>query len=69
MGENLINLATQWCQHDKDPATRQQMQNWIDEQNIDELNKALSKRIEFGTAGLRGRMSAGYAYMNHVTVQ
>lgn len=33
------------------------------------MEKRLIPRIEFGTAGLRGEMSAGYSKMNYVTVQ
>jgi phosphomannomutase len=33
-----------------------------------QLNKVFSKRIEFGTAGLRGRMGVGIACMNDITV-
>lgn len=34
----------------------------------DELDKGLSKRISFGTAGLRGRMEHGFSRMNDTTV-
>ncbi|KAI0284001.1 hypothetical protein BGY98DRAFT_949931 [Russula aff. rugulosa BPL654] len=34
----------------------------------EELNKRLSSRIEFGTAGLRGRMEAGWSRMNDLIV-
>lgn len=35
---------------------------------MNELENRLSKRIEFGTAGLRARMEAGFSRMNDVTV-
>lgn len=36
--------------------------------NEKQLNKALSTRIEFGTAGMRGTMGAGYGYINENTI-
>ncbi|TQB73287.1 Phosphoglucomutase-3 [Monascus purpureus] len=35
---------------------------------VDELEKRLRNRIQFGTAGLRGRMAAGFSCMNSLTV-
>eukprot|EP00798_Chlamydomonas_sp_ICE-L_P020798 gene20797-27631_t len=56
-------------------------QNWKRDLGPDEVDEALqkgddvattellSKRLEFGTAGLGGRMGAGYNRMNHVVIQ
>lgn len=65
----LVELANYWCSIDYNLKTRQQMADWINSQDYEELEKAIVKRIEFGTAGLRAKMAAGFAYMNHVTVQ
>jgi phosphomannomutase len=45
------------------------MQGFAESRNFEALTKALVPRIAFGTAGLRAKMAAGYAYMNYVTVQ
>lgn len=37
--------------------------------NVDELHKRLDSRITFGTAGLRGKMEAGFTRMNTLTVR
>lgn len=67
--EALIPKAQEWISLDFCPQTRQLMQEWLNSSNESELSKALSKRITFGTAGLRARMAPGWAYMNHLTVQ
>lgn len=36
--------------------------------NYSELEKRLLNRMEFGTAGLRARMGAGYSMMNDLTI-
>lgn len=36
--------------------------------NYHELEKRLLTRMEFGTAGLRARMGAGYSMMNDLTI-
>ncbi|QSS60965.1 phosphoglucomutase [Histoplasma capsulatum] len=51
-----------------DPETRAEIIRLRDEKNEVELEKRLRKRIEFGTAGLRGRMQAGFSSMNALTV-
>ncbi|EEP81344.1 conserved hypothetical protein [Uncinocarpus reesii 1704] len=51
-----------------DPHTREEIKSLYDANNISELERRLRHRIQFGTAGLRGRMQAGFAYMNSLTV-
>ena len=65
----LLELGNHWTSIDFNQGTRLQMQNLVDTKDFDQLEKALVPRITFGTAGLRAKMTAGYAYMNHVTVQ
>jgi len=36
--------------------------------NIELLTKTLLTRLEFGTAGIRGRMAGGYSNMNDLVV-
>ena len=40
----------------------------VKEQNYAELKSRLMQRMEFGTAGLRSKMGAGYSMMNDLTI-
>ncbi|KAL1872492.1 hypothetical protein Plec18167_006610 [Paecilomyces lecythidis] len=51
-----------------DPQTRAEIESLRDSNNNEELEKRLAKRIQFGTAGLRGQMAAGFSCMNSLTV-
>ncbi|CAC5362470.1 PGM2 [Mytilus coruscus] len=52
----------------KNEATRSDILQLVNEKNIEELKKRLLKRMEFGTAGLRTRMAAGFSMMNDLTI-
>ncbi|KAL1962327.1 hypothetical protein VTN77DRAFT_9818 [Rasamsonia byssochlamydoides] len=65
---SLWHLTNQWLEWDKDPETRREIEELRDAHNDAELEKRLRNRIQFGTAGLRGKMAAGFAYMNCLTV-
>ncbi|EAU88422.2 phosphoglucomutase 1 [Coprinopsis cinerea okayama7 len=66
--DDLEKKVQEWLRLDKNPETRTEVERLWSEKNIDELNRRMSTRIEFGTAGLRGRMEAGWARMNDLTV-
>ncbi len=66
--ESEIELAKLWLQWDKNPDTRAEIEALLAKNDIPELGKRLKKQIAFGTAGLRGRMQAGFSYMNDLTV-
>ncbi|XP_069356227.1 phosphopentomutase [Maniola hyperantus] len=57
-----------WLKHDKNLATRQEVLDDIANSKWEKLKKTMLKRQKFGTAGLRGRMGAGYMCMNDVVV-
>lgn len=61
-------LVEKWLQWDNNPSTRKEIEELVKNKDEAELRKRLEKRISFGTAGLRGRMCAGFANMNDVTV-
>ena len=74
---SLQSLADQWLLWDQDQATSREIGSLYelavksDPSSVDaegELEKRLRNRIRFGTAGLRGRMQAGFAFMNCLTV-
>ncbi|KAJ8468624.1 hypothetical protein ONZ45_g17180 [Pleurotus djamor] len=66
--ESLRPLVEEWLALDKNEATRGEIQKLWDDANVDELEKRMRKRIEFGTAGLRGRMEAGWSRMNDLII-
>lgn len=66
--EALSDLVKKWLEWDKDSKTRAEIEKLRDSNNTDELEKRLRNRIQFGTAGLRGRMAAGFSCMNSLTV-
>ncbi|KAJ5780599.1 hypothetical protein N7457_005759 [Penicillium paradoxum] len=68
MTESISSLTEQWLQWDQDPTTRAEIEQLRDSNATEELEKRLRNRIEFGTAGLRGRMAAGFSCMNSLIV-
>lgn len=68
MNPSLKTLVDEWLRLDQDVSTRSEIQKLVAENNTAELQLRLEKRIAFGTAGLRGRMEAGFSRMNSLTV-
>lgn len=66
--DSVTDLAKRWLDQDRDPITREQIQQLLSSNKNTELARRLRPRIAFGTAGLRASMQAGYAYMNSLTV-
>lgn len=72
--ETIIKQAQNWCVQDPDQETRQQLSTLIelaqkdDKTAQNELKQLFSTRLQFGTAGLRGRLQAGSNGMNRVLV-
>ncbi|OMJ12317.1 putative phosphoribomutase [Smittium culicis] len=65
---SIYELADKWLSLDKDPKTRNQILELKEKNDTTTLESLLRKPIEFGTAGLRARMEAGFSRMNCVTV-
>jgi len=65
----VIDAAQYWLQMDPDIKTRQEVERWLANDDYTSMRKYLCKRIDFGTAGLRGEMGAGYSRMNYLVVQ
>ena len=68
MVAHIEGLVQQWLDLDRNDTTRQEIQKLWKDQNLTELQKRLGSRIEFGTAGLRGRMEAGFSRMNDLII-
>ncbi|CAI2166348.1 14746_t:CDS:10 [Funneliformis geosporum] len=65
---SIDSLVKEWLRLDKNPTTRLEIEKLYADQNVEELEKRLRKRISFGTAGLRSSMEAGFSRMNDLTV-
>lgn len=64
----LKEALAAWYEQDFAPCTRKQIDDLVAKHDEAALSKLLMTRIAFGTAGLRGRMQAGFSSMNPVTV-
>lgn len=65
---SLETLVQEWLRLDRNGKTRREILDLLATSNTDELEKRMKPRIQFGTAGLRGKMEAGWARMNDLTV-
>ena len=63
-----ITIAKEYLLWDPNEETKQVLQILIDTNNHEEITKLLSKRMAFGTAGLRGPMGVGYCRMNELVI-
>ncbi|KAI0781237.1 phosphoglucomutase first 3 domain-containing protein [Trametes elegans] len=68
MDPTLKALVDEWLRLDPNEETRAEVQKLVDDGDIGKLQRRMSPRIEFGTAGLRGRMEAGWARMNDLII-
>ncbi|KAG2026789.1 hypothetical protein GB937_001579, partial [Aspergillus fischeri] len=66
--EPLSLLVQKWLEWDRNPETRAEIEQLQEAGATAELELRLRQRIQFGTAGLRGRMAAGFSCMNSLTV-
>jgi len=66
--ENLDRQINEWLLWDKNETNQKEIQDLLDSKNFEKLAKIFEKRLEFGTAGLRGVMAAGPSRMNDLTV-
>jgi phosphoglucomutase / phosphopentomutase len=64
----ILEEARQYVKWDPNDETRSQIDSFLEASNVVELRSALSNRLAFGTAGLRGAMGAGYNKMNELVM-
>lgn len=68
-GDSQLDKAIwQWLTWDKNPKTKEQIENLLRNGRNKELRDRLCRRLTFGTAGLRSAMGAGFCYINDLTV-
>ncbi|XP_043854424.1 glucose 1,6-bisphosphate synthase isoform X1 [Dromiciops gliroides] len=68
-GDPQLDTAVgQWLRWDKNPKTKEQIENLLRNGMNKELRDRLCCRMTFGTAGLRSAMGAGFCYINDLTV-
>ncbi|KGY13096.1 phosphoglucomutase [Vibrio tubiashii] len=65
----MMEQVTRWLEKDPDPHTREELQHLIDGKAYTELEDRFSQRLEFGTAGLRGKVGCGPNRMNRLVIQ
>ncbi|MBB6350628.1 phosphomannomutase [Nonomuraea muscovyensis] len=68
VGDELVRRARQWLAQDPDPETRAELSGLIEQGDLAALADRFGRKLEFGTAGLRGELGAGPNRMNRVTV-
>ncbi|XP_065173251.1 phosphopentomutase [Atheta coriaria] len=66
--EELRQKLDEWLAWDQNKKNRAEVQDLVDRQDAEAAQKIMLPRISFGTAGLRGRMAAGYACMNDLVI-
>lgn len=68
MGDELRLRIKDWIFWDKNEVTKAEILKLIDNEETEVLRHLLLHRLHFGTAGLRGRMGAGFSRMNDLVV-
>ncbi|HEV2634317.1 MAG TPA: phospho-sugar mutase [Actinocrinis sp.] len=66
--QELLDLAQAWSAEDPDPQTRAELERLVEQRDEAELADRFAGTLQFGTAGLRGRLGAGPNRMNRVVV-
>lgn len=64
----LDEKISQWVKWNKNEMFQKELDKIIEAKDVVTLKKLFLKRLEFGTAGLRGRMGPGYSQMNDLVI-
>ena len=68
MNSELETALNQWRKWDKNEKTLAEIESLVTANEYSKLEGLLCKRMEFGTAGLRSKMGAGFSQMNTLTI-
>ena len=63
-----IAAALEWIAGDPDEVTQKELQTLVEERDVEALRERMAGTLEFGTAGIRGRVEAGSNRMNRAVV-
>jgi hypothetical protein len=66
--EALISAAQDYIAWDPCEQTRSEVRAALEGGDAPSLRRLLGQRLQFGTAGLRGPMGAGYNCMNYLVI-
>jgi phosphomannomutase len=66
--DQLREEITAWIADDPDQGTAKELQSYLDENNLYELHRSFQGFLQFGTAGLRGRLGPGPSQMNRAVI-
>lgn len=64
----LDKKIEEWLCWDRNPKTRAEIKGYVQKKEFEHLSEVLLDRMSFGTAGLRGKMAAGYGCMNDLVI-
>ncbi|KAK3576083.1 hypothetical protein CHS0354_014087 [Potamilus streckersoni] len=67
-GTEVDSKLKQWLDWDKNEESRNELLQLVENKHVEELRLRLLSCMEFGTAGLRARMGAGFSMMNDLTI-
>jgi phosphomannomutase len=65
---SMQSVIEQYLKWDRNPNTKKEIELLVEQKDDAKLQKLLGNRLEFGTAGLRGAMGAGYSQMNDLVI-
>ncbi|MFQ5554693.1 MAG: phospho-sugar mutase [Acidimicrobiia bacterium] len=66
--ETLAARTRAWIEGDPDPSTRDELEALLDARAYEDLAERMAGGLEFGTAGLRGKVEGGSNRMNRAVV-